>query len=110
MTSMSHHRRVTGWMIAAGLKQAHDDDVAASEARRTEITARFAAITAVAKACGGRIRESRYWKSSSYPEADIPGGRAGWSYLDSIEFEIRATPAQAVHIAELLATVAGCDK
>ena len=66
---------------------------------------------AVAKACGGRIRESRYWKSSGYPETDIPGGRAAWSYSDSIEFEIRATPAQAVRIAaQLTAVVGGCDK
>jgi len=96
-------------MIAAGLKQAHDDDVAADRARRTEIAARFAAITAVAKAAGGRIRDKRYWKSAGYPEADVLGGLAKWGYGDSIEFEIRATPAQAVQIAERLASISQQD-
>lgn len=99
-------------MIDAGLKEAHDKDVHAEQVRRDELAARFAALSAVAKSCGGRFLRRQLWQSDGYPMLEIPGGSAAWSYGDCVRFEVDLTPEQAVEVGRVLRRIRsnGCDK
>jgi hypothetical protein len=89
-------------MVDAGLKDSHDKDVNAENARRAEVAARFAALSAVARATGGRFLRRQRWQSDGYPAIEVPGGTASWSYGDCIRFEIDLTPAQAEEVGQTL--------
>jgi hypothetical protein len=89
-------------MIDAGLKDSHDKDVNAEKARRAEVTARFAALTIVARAASGQFLPRQRWQSDGYPMVEIPGGTAGWTYGDKIQIDVDLTTEQAEEVGRVL--------
>ena len=89
-------------MIDAGLKDAHDDDVKTEQERRAEIATRFAALTVLARATGGRFLRRQRWQSDCYPMVEIPGGTASWTYGDKIQIDVDLTTEQAEEVGRTL--------